>query len=135
MTAAAALDAGLLKLVESRYYDPPRYFLHSVGDEVSWEIGKTFYQSRTGGKLPFKGTERIMATSKRSHKLPVKYGADYVRGSNGEPRLMTRAQAQRLCERSLEPSKRRAGFTCSVAQSDPDMHGGRWYRINVSKRY
>lgn len=78
MTAAAALDAGLLKLVESRYYDPPRYFLRSVGDEVSWEIGKTFYQSRTGGKLPFKGAKSrtVIMARKRTRKSPEQCGAE-----------------------------------------------------------
>lgn len=71
----------------------------------------------------------------KATKLPVKYGADYVRGSDGEPRLMTRSQALRLCERTMEPAKRRAGFMCSVSRTDRGMHGGDWYRINIGKKY
>jgi hypothetical protein len=51
MTLGEALDAGLIELIQSTYYDPPRYFARA--DDVSWEIGKTLYLSRTGGNLPF----------------------------------------------------------------------------------
>lgn len=51
MTLGEALDAGLLRVLESSYYDPPRYFARE-GD-LSWEIGKTLYLSRTGA-TPFK---------------------------------------------------------------------------------
>lgn len=46
-----AHDGGLLRLVKSDYYDPPRYFAR-FGD-VSWEIGKTLYLSWIGAALPF----------------------------------------------------------------------------------
>ena len=50
MTLREAHKAGLLKLVESDYYDPPRYFARTLGDDaVAWEIGKTLYLSWTGG--------------------------------------------------------------------------------------
>ena len=48
MTLGEALDTGEVFLKEERYYDPPKYFAVSKGHEVSWEIGKTFYESRAG---------------------------------------------------------------------------------------
>lgn len=57
-TLGEALDAGVLVVLESRYYDPPRYFARTrdefFGGEnaVSWEIGKTLFLSRTGQR-PF----------------------------------------------------------------------------------
>lgn len=51
-TLGEALDSGEVKLIESKYYDPPKYFA-SAGD-VSWEVGKTLWLSRTGRQLPFK---------------------------------------------------------------------------------
>lgn len=53
-TVQEALDAGLLVLVEDKYYDPPRYFVRERSGDLSWEIGKTFYLSRTGQALPFR---------------------------------------------------------------------------------
>lgn len=50
MALGEAIDAGLVKLIRSTYYDPPRYFARA-GD-MSWEIGKTLFISRTGG-APF----------------------------------------------------------------------------------
>jgi len=52
MTLGEALDSGIARVIESRYYDPPRYFAR-VGD-VSWEIGKTLYESRVGKLIAFK---------------------------------------------------------------------------------
>lgn len=54
MTLGEAFDAGLVTPTCSDYYDPPRYFARSKDGTVSWEIGKTFYLSRTGGVLLFK---------------------------------------------------------------------------------
>lgn len=54
MTLGEALDANLVELIESTYHDPPRYFARDRAGEVSWEVGKTLYLSRTGGNLPFK---------------------------------------------------------------------------------
>lgn len=58
MTLGEAFDAGLVTPTCSDYYDPPRYFARSKDGTVSWEIGKTFYLSRTGGVLPFKKSMR-----------------------------------------------------------------------------
>lgn len=58
MTLGEAFDAGLVVPIESSYYDPPRYFARAKDGDVSWEIGKTLYLSRTGGALPFKGGAR-----------------------------------------------------------------------------
>ena len=51
MTLGEAIDAGMVQLIESAYYDPPRYFARA--DDTSWEIGKTLYLARSDGKLPF----------------------------------------------------------------------------------
>jgi hypothetical protein len=46
MTLGQAMDAGLLRVHKSEYYDPPRYF--ATNGEVSWEIRETLYRSRLG---------------------------------------------------------------------------------------
>lgn len=51
MTLGEALDEGVLTVKESRYYDPPRFF--ATDGEESWEIGETFYRSRSGKPLRF----------------------------------------------------------------------------------
>lgn len=51
MTLAEALNKKILHVKEERYYDPPRYF--ATDGKESWEIGKTFYLSRSGKTLPF----------------------------------------------------------------------------------
>jgi hypothetical protein len=63
----------------------------------------------------------------------VKWGADFLRGSNWEPRVMTRRQAERYAQLHIPKHLKKAGFTCHVSESDPEMHGGHWYRINCSK--
>jgi hypothetical protein len=67
-------------------------------------------------------------------KLPVKHGCGYITDGNLNPRLMTRQQAQRHGERTMPADLKRAGFQCVVAQSDPEMHGGSWFRINYGKK-
>lgn len=47
MTLGDALDSGIAYVTESTYYDPPRYFAR-VGTDVSWEINKTLFHSRSG---------------------------------------------------------------------------------------
>lgn len=51
MTLGEVLDLGIGEVIESKYYDPPRYFVRV--DDVSWEIGKTLYESRTGNLSKF----------------------------------------------------------------------------------
>lgn len=53
MTLAEAMDAGRVVLIESTYYDPPRYFARAKNEGISWEIGKTLFLSRKGEKHPF----------------------------------------------------------------------------------
>lgn len=55
LTLGEALDRGLVVLIESRYYDPPRYFATDLERSVSWEVNQTLYNSRLG--LPL-GIER-----------------------------------------------------------------------------
>ncbi len=70
-----------------------------------------------------------MPAHRQTLKLPVKDGAGTL------AREMTRAQALRHCERTMDPSLRRAGFKCQVSKSDAQMHGGEWFRINRVKTY
>ena len=51
LTLGEAFDLGLVRPVMSTYYDPPRYFAREVNADVSWEIGRAFYESRTGVKI------------------------------------------------------------------------------------
>ncbi|MFK4131949.1 hypothetical protein ACI2KR_06595 [Pseudomonas luteola] len=62
-----------------------------------------------------------------TQKLPVKLGL----GQLNKP--MTRAQAQRYGDRNIPRDLKAAGFTCSVFTSDPEIHGGLWYRISYGK--
>jgi hypothetical protein len=55
-TLGEALDAGRLKLIEQRYYDPPRFFARETFGDHCWEVRETLYRSRTGKALPFKRT-------------------------------------------------------------------------------
>lgn len=48
MTLGEAFDRGLVRPIESTYYLPTRYFAREIDANVSWEIGKTFYESRIG---------------------------------------------------------------------------------------
>jgi len=60
-------------------------------------------------------------------KLPVKIGIGTA------PREMTREQALRYGNKIIDPMLKRAGFVCIVSQSDPELHGGLWFRINYGK--
>lgn len=60
-------------------------------------------------------------------RLPVKYGL-------GTLPPMTTATAKRYGEREfLTKDLRDAGFVVSVFQSDPEIHGSSFYRINIGK--
>ena len=56
-----------------------------------------------------------------------------VKGLNtaGQP-AMTRLQAHQFGERNMPTDLKKAGFECIVAASDPELHGGIWYRINYA---
>jgi hypothetical protein len=60
-------------------------------------------------------------------RLPVKCGLTTL------PRPMTRDQAQKWGERNMPADLRRAGFVCVVAKTDPELHGGEWFRVNYGK--
>lgn len=57
-------------------------------------------------------------------KLLVKVGI----GQLEQP--MTRTQAQRWGEKNMPADLKRAGFKCVVGRSDPELHGGNWFRVN-----
>ena len=60
--------------------------------------------------------------------LPVKVGC-----CDTLPLRMTRAQAQQWGERNMPSDLKRAGFKCVVFRSDPEIHGGNWFRVNYGK--
>lgn len=60
-------------------------------------------------------------------KLKVKLGL----GELEKP--MTRTQAQRWGDRNMPQDLKKAGFRCDVFESDPELHGGHWLRINYGK--
>ena len=62
----------------------------------------------------------------KTERLPVKHGAGIV----NDGQLMTRAQAEMHAHRAMDPALRRVGFVVVVTRSDPEMHGGNWFRIN-----
>jgi len=59
-----------------------------------------------------------------AEKLIVKIGLHQME------KRMTRAQALRYGLRHMPKDLKRAGFDCIVARSDPELHGGDWFRIN-----
>lgn len=63
-----------------------------------------------------------------TERLPVKAGLLTL------DRTMTREQARRYGERHMPRDLRAAGFETVIARSDPEMHGGLWFRINYGKR-
>lgn len=60
-------------------------------------------------------------------RLPVKQGLHTF------DQHMTRKQALRLGEKTMPADLRRAGFQTVIFKSDPEMHGGSWFRINYGK--
>lgn len=61
-------------------------------------------------------------------KLPVK-------SNDGQlSRPMTRAQAKRLGDANMPADLRRAGFETVVFESDVEIHGGHYMRINYGKK-
>ena len=72
---------------------------------------------------------RSHATKKGAEaKLPVKAGLSTL------DKPMTREQAKRWGDRNMPADLKRAGFETFVGKSDPEMHGGVWYRVSYSKR-
>jgi hypothetical protein len=62
--------------------------------------------------------------SATERKLPVKVGL----GKLNKP--MTKSQAMRWGNQNMPRDLKKAGFTTSVFQSDAEIHGGEWLRIN-----
>lgn len=69
--------------------------------------------------------ERSHATVKSTEeKLPVKVGILTL------DKPMTLTQAKRWGDRHMPADLKRAGFETFVGRSDPEMHGGIWYRVS-----
>jgi hypothetical protein len=60
-------------------------------------------------------------------RLPVKVGSGQL------DRHMTRAEARQYGERNMPADLKRAGFVTVVFRSDPQIHGGNWFRVNYAK--
>lgn len=48
--------------------------------------------------------------------------------------MKTMAQALRFADRMMPADLKRYGFKSEVFASDPETHGGVWFRINYGKR-
>lgn len=46
---------------------------------------------------------------------------------------MTKNAAKKWGERNMPRDLKAAGFTTTVFESDAELHGGSWYRINYGK--
>jgi hypothetical protein len=60
-------------------------------------------------------------------RLPVKIGLSTL------DKMMTRAGAYRFGARNMPADLKRAGFQTVIFRSDPELHGGNWFRINYGK--
>ena len=60
-----------------------------------------------------------------TEKLPVKMGLSTL-----SP--MTRKQAERYARREMPADLCRAGFEVVVSESDPELHGGEWFRVSFA---
>lgn len=61
-------------------------------------------------------------------KLPVKVGLSTL------PVEMSAQGALRWARYHIPHDLKRAGFEAFVSVTDPEMHGGRWLRVNYGKR-
>lgn len=61
-------------------------------------------------------------------RLPVKVGLGVL------PTQMTRAQALRWGKRNMPADLAKAGFEVCVFRTDPEIHGGNWFRVSYGKR-
>ena len=50
------------------------------------------------------------------------------------PKLMTRKEARKLGKKNMPKHLKDAGFVCVVIASDPDLDGGRCYRIKYARK-
>ena len=57
-------------------------------------------------------------------KLPVKVGLSTLN------RKMTKDQAKRYGDRHMPKDLKRVGFETVIFESDPEIHGGSWFRVN-----
>jgi hypothetical protein len=64
-----------------------------------------------------------------NEKLPVKIGIGV------SDKQMTRKQALSYGKRIMPADLKRAGFEVRVSRSDPEMHGGDWFRVNYCHSY
>lgn len=67
----------------------------------------------------------------KKEKRPVVIGE--YRPSPYNP-VMTREAALRYANAMMPADLKRAGFIASIFESDMQIHGGLWYRINYSKK-
>jgi hypothetical protein len=65
-----------------------------------------------------------------TEKRPVIIGEN--RPNSYSP-TMTKSGALRYARRIMPKDLVRAGFSASIFASDPELHGGLWWRVNYSK--
>ncbi len=66
--------------------------------------------------------------TKQTERRIVKSGLDTLPGM-----IMTMEQAERFGNRHMPRDLRNAGFQTVIFASDPEIHGGFWFRINYGK--
>ena len=66
----------------------------------------------------------IAGALERLERLPVKVGILTL------DKPMTREQATRWGDRHMPADLKRVGFETFVGKSDPELHGGVWFRIS-----
>jgi hypothetical protein len=65
-----------------------------------------------------------------TEKRPVIIGENRP---NSYSTTMTKSEALRYARRIMPKDLARAGFSASIFASDPELHGGLWWRVNYSK--
>ena len=70
-------------------------------------------------------TKTTTPRTARPERLLVKVGDNDVLDTR-----MTRAQAQRYGDKHMPADLKRAGFETVIFRSDPEIHGGDWFRVN-----
>jgi hypothetical protein len=73
------------------------------------------------------GASPASATKTSSERLPVKVGLSTLDA------VMTREQARRYGDRNMPKDLKRVGFQTSVGRTDPEIHGGNWFRVSYGK--
>lgn len=66
----------------------------------------------------------------KPEKRPLLFGENRP---NGDSPIVTKAGALRIARANMPADLRRAGFVASIFASDPELHGGEWWRVNYGR--